>query len=99
MSKFRILTILIIFSIILGLIDLGLYLTDSSYIILFSLGFGLAMEILMLYVMIKSLKSEDKWIIILDFNQDHEGIFELILMIVLIIIGIFAVMEYFVRFK
>ena len=93
MGKFTVLIIFIIFSIILGLMILGLYLKDSSSIILFSLGFGLANEIYLIYVMIKSLKSEVKWSVILDFNYYHEGIFELIFIIIVIIIGIIAIIE------
>ena len=92
-NEYKILIILIVLSIIFGLIVLIIYLNDSSSIILFSLGFGLAMEIHLLYIMIRSLKSEVKWSVIVDFNYHHEGIFELILSFVLIIIGIIAIVK------
>lgn len=92
-NEYKTLIILITLSVILSPIVLILYLKDSSSIILLSLLFGLVMEIFVLYMMIISLKSEDKWIVFVDFNSKHEGIFELILMIVLIIIGIIAIVE------
>ena len=90
-NEYKKLMILIILSIITGLIVLILCLIEQRAIIVFSLGFGLALEVHFLYEIVYSLKSEDKWSIIVDFNSEHEGIFELILMVVLIIIGIIAI--------
>lgn len=92
-SEYKILIILITLFVILGLNILILYLRDSSSIIGLSLLFGLVMEIFVLYMLIVSLKSEDKWIVFIDFNSKHEGIFELILMIAIVIIGIIAIVE------
>lgn len=92
-NEYKTLIILITLSVMLSPIVLILYLKDPSSIILLSLVCGLVMEICFLYLMIISLKSEDKWIVSIDFNSEHEGIFELILMIVLIIIGIIAIVE------
>lgn len=92
-NEYKILIILITLSVILSPIVLILYLKDSSSIIGLSLLFGLVMEIFVLYMMIISLRSEDKWIVFIDFNSKHEGIFELILMIAIVIIGIIAIVE------
>ena len=90
-NEYKILMVLIVLSIVVGLMVLILCLTEQRAIITFSLGFGLAIEIYFLYTMVLSLKSEDKWSVIVDFNSEHEGIFELIFMVVLIIIGIIAI--------
>ena len=90
-KEYKILIILIMLSTIVGLIILMLYLKNPMSIIIFSLGFGLAIEISTLHMIMVSLKSKDKWSIIVTFNNEHEGIFELILMIMLIIIGIIAI--------
>ncbi len=96
-NGYKILIIFIALSIILGLNILRLYLMDSSSIIIFSLGFGLASEMSLLYMMIMALKNKDKWWISIDFNSAHEGIFELIFTIMIIVIGMIAITEYFVN--
>ena len=90
-NEYKFLMILIVFSIVIGLMALILCLTEQRAIVIFSLTSGLGLEVYFLYEMVLSLKSEDKWSIIVDFNSEHEGIFELILMVVLIIIGIIAI--------
>ncbi len=93
-KEYKILIILIIFSVIVGLGILLFYLKDQNSIILFSLGFGLTTELAILYMMIISLKSKDKWSVIIRFNEVHEGIFELFFMIMLVIIGLIAIIRY-----
>ena len=92
-KEYKILIILIVFSVIVGLNALILCLKDPREIIVLSLCFGLGTEIFTLVMIIVSLKSEDKWSVIVDFNSKHEGIFELILMVVLITIGIIAIVS------
>ena len=90
-NEYKILIVFIVFSVIVGLIILILYLENPISIVLFSLLFGIALGVFDFLKMVVSLKSEVKWSVIVDSNSKHEGIFELILMIVLIIVGIIAI--------
>lgn len=83
-KKLIILMDIILFSVLFGLISLVLYSMDFKLIILFGLSFGLILDLCILIFIIYSLKSEQKWIIIIDFNHYYEGIPELILFIVII---------------
>ena len=96
-NEYKKLIILIVLSIIVCIMIFGFYLKDSRTIVFFGLGVGLALGVDFLYSLIYSLKSENKWCIIVSFNDDHEGIFEIILSIMVIIVGIIAIIECFVN--
>lgn len=71
-------------------------LKDLKSIILFSLSFGFASDLYFLRVIIFSLKSKDKWNVILDFNYYHEGIFELIFFTIITVIEFLAIIIAFI---
>jgi len=82
-KKLMILMDIILFSTIFGSIFLILYSLDLKIIILVGLSFGLVLDLCILGFIIDSLRSEHKWIVILDFNRYYEGIPELILFIII----------------
>ena len=95
-NEYKRLTILIVFSIIFGIIFTITCLIDLKSIILFSLSFGLASDLYFLKMIRESLKSKDKWTVILDFNYYHEGFFELIFFTVIIGIEFLAIIIAFI---
>ncbi|KKN57647.1 hypothetical protein LCGC14_0560190 [marine sediment metagenome] len=96
-KEYKTLIILMLFSVMVGFGILLFYLMEQNSIILFSLGFGLAVELSFLYMMVVSLKSKDKWSIVIKFNDVHEGIFEIFFIIILIVIGVISIIIYFIN--
>lgn len=82
---------LLISSIIFFSLIVTFFLINPKTIILFSLSFGLSSQVYFLYMIIKSLKSKEKWSVIITFNDYNEGFFEIIFLSIIIIIEIFSI--------
>jgi len=95
-NEYKKLTILIILSIISMILFLIVLLMDLKFIIIFGLAFGFASDLYFLRIMITSLKSKDKWSVIINFNYYHEGIFELIFFTIIIGIQFVAIIMIFI---